>query len=56
MDIAEEAEKGDVILEKDGLKVFLEKEANRLLSEASIDFSDNQGFVLRGMPQTSCCG
>ncbi len=56
MDIADGAEKGDVTLEKDGVKVFLEKEANRLLSEATIDFSDERGFIISGMQQTSCCG
>jgi len=56
MDLADGAKKGDVTLEKDGVKVFLEKEANKLLSEATIDFSDKRGFIISGMPQSSCCG
>ncbi len=40
MDIADGDRKGDVTLEKDRVKVFLEKEANKLLSEATINFSD----------------
>lgn len=56
MDIAKEAEKGDVTFEKDGVKVFLEKEANRLLSEATIDFSEKEGMIISGMPRSSCCG
>lgn len=56
MDMAEKAEKGDATLEKDGLKVFLEKEANKLLSEATMDFSDKRGFIISGMQQSSCCG
>ncbi|MGQ9569503.1 MAG: hypothetical protein ACUVUQ_01410 [Thermodesulfovibrionales bacterium] len=55
MDIAIGAKKGDITLEKEGLKVFIEQEANRLLSNATIDFADEQGFVVTGMPQSSCC-
>ena len=56
MDIAETAKKGDVTVEKDGLKVFLEKDANKLLSEATIDFSSERGIIISGMPRSSCCG
>jgi len=56
MDVAKEAENGDVTLEKDGAKVFLEKEANKLLSEATIDFSEKRGIIISGMPRSSCCG
>lgn len=56
MDIANEAAKGDVTLEKNGVKIFLEKEANRLLSEATLDHSAKQGIIISGMPRTSCCG
>ena len=55
MDIADSAQDGDAILEKDGLKVFLEKEANKLLSDATMDFSDEKGFVIKGMPKSACC-
>ncbi len=56
MDIANEAVKGDTTLEKGGVKVFLEKEANRLLSGATMDFSEKQGIIISGMPRSSCCG
>ncbi len=56
MDIAKEAAKGDMTLEKDGIKVFLEKEANRPLQEATLDFSEKQGIKISGMPRSSCCG
>ncbi len=56
MDIADGPEKGDVTLETEGIKVFMEKEANRLLSEATIDFSAGQGITISGMAQSSCCG
>jgi Fe-S cluster assembly iron-binding protein IscA len=56
MDIADGAKKEDVTIEKDGVKVFLEKEANKLLSEATIDFSEKRGIIISGMPRSSCCG
>jgi Fe-S cluster assembly iron-binding protein IscA len=56
MDIAERAMSGDVTLKKGGLKVFLEKEASKLLVEATIDYSDKRGIIISGMPQSSCCG
>lgn len=56
MDIADGAEKGDAIIEKDDLKVFLEKKAEELLSDATMDYVAERGFVVTGMRQTSCCG
>jgi len=49
MDIVNGAEKGDITLERDDLKVFLSQKANNLLSNATIDFIDGQGFVITGM-------
>ncbi len=57
MDIAKAAQAGDTTLEKDGLKLYLEERANSMLMNTTIDFNDNQGFVLSGMqPQGSSCG
>ena len=56
MDIADGPEKGDETLEMGGINVFLEKEANRLLSKATIDFSVDRGIIISGMAQSSCCG
>ncbi|MBI4822631.1 MAG: hypothetical protein HY805_00145 [Nitrospirae bacterium] len=59
MDIANNSMEGDTTLEKDGLKVFLEQNANRMLSEATIDFSDEQGFLISGTQsgtQRDSCG
>jgi iron-sulfur cluster assembly accessory protein len=55
MDIADKAEGGDETLDNNGLKIFLEKEAVNLLGGATIDFSDNEGFIITGMPRSSCC-
>jgi Fe-S cluster assembly iron-binding protein IscA len=54
MDIAKAAQVGDMTMEKDGLRVFLEERANSMLANTIIDFNDNQGFVLTGMQQSSC--
>lgn len=56
MEIANDAKSGDVTLEKDNLKVFLNQEANNLLLNATLDFVDEQGFLVTGIPQNSCCG
>ena len=54
MDIAKEAQRGDITLELDGLKVFLEERANAMLMTTNIDFAEGQGFVLSGMQPSSC--
>ncbi len=58
IDLVEHASDGDVTIEKDGLRVFVEKDAETTLAEATMDFSGEHGFVVRGMPQSdhgSCC-
>ena len=54
MDIAKAAVPGDITIEKEGLKLFLEQRANDMLNTTSIDFVEAQGFVLTGMQQSSC--
>jgi Fe-S cluster assembly iron-binding protein IscA len=56
MDIAKGPEQGDATIDNAGVKVFLSKEAYALLSQATFDYSDIQGFMITGMPQSSCCG
>ena len=56
MDIVDGPANGDITIEKMGLKVFLEKSANNLLSSSTVDFSEERGFVVSGAQQTSCCG
>jgi Fe-S cluster assembly iron-binding protein IscA len=55
MDIAKGPEEGDATIDKAGVKVFLEKGADTLLSHATLDYSDIQGFLITGIPQSSCC-
>jgi Fe-S cluster assembly iron-binding protein IscA len=54
MGVAPNAEDGDETLEKDGLKVFLDREANKMLLDATIDFSNSEGFAISGMNQSEC--
>jgi Fe-S cluster assembly iron-binding protein IscA len=54
MDIAKAAQQGDVTLELDGLRVFLEERARGMLLNTNIDFQESQGFVLTGMQPSSC--
>lgn len=55
MDIATGPEKDDATISKAGIKVFIEKRADVILSDATLDYSDIQGFMITGMPQSSCC-
>ena len=58
LDIAEKAEEGDTIIEKDGLKVFVEIKASVGLENATIDFitdGPRRGFTILGLQQSSCC-
>ncbi len=56
MGIAEGAEKGDIILENDGVKVFIEKKANKMLSGATLDYSSKEGIIISGtIKPSSCC-
>ncbi len=56
MGIAEGAEKGDVVLEKNGVRVFLEKKANKMLSGATLDYSAKEGIIISGaVKPASCC-
>jgi len=54
MDIATGPEKGDATIEKSGVKVYLSKEAGSFLSNAKFDYSDIQGFIITGAPQSGC--
>jgi|GEM_PF-735470 Fe-S cluster assembly iron-binding protein IscA len=54
MDIVKTAIDNDITLEQNGLKVFLETKASGVLAEATIDFSDEQGFFISGVVANSC--
>jgi iron-sulfur cluster assembly accessory protein len=58
MDINEAPADGDEVIEKNGLKVFVEKAALDKLSGMEMDFvqeGESQGFVIRN-PQPPSCG
>ncbi len=54
MDIVKDAIEGDVTLERDGLKVFLQNEAIMWFPNVTIDYSDETGFFLSGVDACSC--
>lgn len=51
LDMVEQSQDGDVTFEKEGLKVFIEKDTNETLAAATMDFSEQRGFVLNGMAE-----
>ncbi len=55
MGIADGAEKGDVVLENYGVRVFLEKKANKMLSGATLDYSPKEGITISGLIKPSSC-
>jgi Fe-S cluster assembly iron-binding protein IscA len=54
MDIAKDAIQGDITLEMQNLKVYLEERAKEMLMNANIDFQEESGFTLTGMQKKSC--
>lgn len=57
MDIDEKAGESDEIVEKNGLKVFMDRETFAILSGMTLDFIDDgerQGFILSGGNAPSC--
>ncbi len=57
MDINENPAEGDEIVERDGLRVFLDKNTSNTLNGMEVDFIDDgerQGFVLTGGKVSSC--
>lgn len=58
IDIVENPEAGDDVIEKDGLKVFVDKAASEKLDGMELHFIDDgekQGFTLTGNPPASSC-
>ncbi len=54
MDIVKDALMGDTTIELQGLKLFIDERANKMLVSTSIDFNEGQGFVLTGAQPNSC--
>lgn len=57
MDIDEKAAAGDETVEKNGLKVFVNKETSASLADKEIDYVSNdrgEGFVINGGEAPSC--
>ncbi len=56
LDAAETPENGDMIIEKDGLKIYVDGSITELLDNAVIDYSEGSGFSISGLPRSSECG
>ncbi|HOI41824.1 MAG TPA: iron-sulfur cluster biosynthesis family protein [Elusimicrobiales bacterium] len=56
MDITDKPEKGDVEIEKNGLKVYLNQEAVVKLENATLDSDKAGGVIIKGLPEGGCCG
>lgn len=59
MDIEEKAGADDEVIEKDGLKLIVDRNSLASLKDLQIDFLDDgqqQGFVIRGGQQPPSCG
>lgn len=56
LEVTAKGESGEKEITKDGIKIFLSKEAEEKLSVATIDFSGG-GFKISGLPSSgsSCC-
>ncbi len=55
MDIAQKPETGDLTIEQSGIRIFVQKEADTMHANVTMDYSDIQGFFFTGMSQSSCC-
>ncbi|MDO8283100.1 MAG: iron-sulfur cluster assembly accessory protein [Thermodesulfovibrionia bacterium] len=59
IDVVETPEDGDSVVEKGGLKVFVDPSASAKLMGMELDFiddGDKQGFMFTGNPPASSCG
>ena len=57
MDFDEKPAEGDEVVEKDGLKVFIDKNTFESLGGMNVDFiseGDKPGFILTGGKASSC--
>jgi iron-sulfur cluster assembly protein len=57
-DLTEKGNDGDKLLEKDGLKIFIDPVASNGLDSATIDFLEeglHKGFLIQGLPESNGC-
>ncbi|MGV7928017.1 MAG: HesB/IscA family protein [Spirochaetota bacterium] len=58
LDISEKGNEGDKIVEKDGLKIFVDPAVSDALDGASLDYINDgprKGFTILGLQQSGCC-
>jgi iron-sulfur cluster assembly accessory protein len=51
LDVTDKGKDGDLLIEKNSLKIYVEPAAHEALSKATLDYKN--GFMVKGMP--SCC-
>lgn len=59
MDMVEEGQPGDFLMERDGLSIYLEKQAVTALDGMTIDYRSagpKKGFIIQNPASGSCCG
>jgi len=58
LDISEKGNEGDKLVEKDGLKIYIDPTVSDILADATIDYIDygpRKGFTILGLQQSGCC-
>jgi len=55
MDVVSDPLEGDQTLTIKKLRFFLDADASRMLENAEINYSDESGFTISGLKQSSCC-
>lgn len=56
LDAVEIPANGDVIIDKDGVRIYIDGAIAELLSTSVIDYSEASGFSISGLPKSSECG
>lgn len=58
LDISAKGNEGDSVVEKDGLKIYIDPAVSDGLSNATIDYikdGPRKGFTILGLKQSGCC-
>lgn len=58
LDVSEKENNGDKVVEKDGLKIFVDPGVADALDGATLDYIEDgprKGFTILGLQQSGCC-
>ena len=57
MDLVEKGDAGDEMLDKNGVRIFMDKASSELMTGFEVDFMDDAGFIVKDNAAPSCgCG